>query len=330
MSLICLPYPLLRQIAGNLDIHSASNFATTVRTFQEPAETRIWRKIKFNSGDLAGTIWRRQLEKGPATSTNRLSEHQRSLDVILKLVTTTPSRAAAVRDLEFYLPSDIPTELVELLDRVSRGLEELFIQLPPSLLTMIPRAGSLSVHLIFDELRSTFALRVCRLKVHYDWEKMVTSLLQKAPNLRELHVRNHCSEPIPSSRPLSTEILSSIPNLSILTTFIFEDSLQKHSPLLAAVVERAPNLQKVVLRDHAFQYRPPFDDALLIALSRLQHLDSLEIIGACLDVSNDLAGFHAVEETSVLWVVGMMADRRVSHSSCCVSIPMLMSLISIR
>lgn len=310
MSLDTLPYEILHQIAHHLDSKSASHFAVTARTFQLPAESSVWRKISLTHGDLSGAVWRRQLEEDTATSTNWLSDSRRALDVLLEIVSTSHRRASYIRRLELYLPpAQITADLIELLTRIAKSLEEILVQLPPTADTPQPRFGFISTSRLFESLETPLrALRRCHLDVHNGWQRIGLSLFRNAPNLQDVHVRNHSREPLPASDLSQTR--HAVPDLDHLVSLTFEESHEEYVPLMAAIIERAPALRTVALLDHSSRSRRACDDPLVTAMSKLQHIVRLDISPVFLDAINGSIGFDSVEELGVLWTVAMMEERQ--------------------
>jgi hypothetical protein len=321
-SLTDLPNEVLRHIASHLDARSATKLARTSTHCHEPADANLWRVLTVTDrsplppasplpietsaagtyGDQHVLVSTLKAGQQPAPTASYVVRKT------LKKLERLPWRSGQVRVLDIDLIHNTPPELVDLIARVSGGLKELSLRTPVYFAAM-SNGTFRSSYEIFDHLRTPlYALRHVTVDVNDHFSETLTRLLSLAPNIQHLHIHSYVRTP--STAPIAPiPVLNAVCLLPRLTELIVEDIHPSSVPAIQALVAQARRLRHVSLRDHAMRYRPLRRDPLLVALSRLDDLHTLEMSSACFDPICESGGFDRVEQLSITWDVTALESR---------------------
>ncbi|WVQ79779.1 hypothetical protein IAT38_001879 [Cryptococcus sp. DSM 104549] len=322
-TLTSLPAEILFGITSHLDPRSSVQLSQACHTLQQPAESRVWHRIRLTHCNTIGNSFAPPDTELPEADAQREAELRRThvgawslssqklVKHLTRVLDSAPWRRTYVRELDLELQHAVPLEVVSLVRSLGNVLEDLRILLPtmlPGLVTPSELPGFTSVVGVFMSLPGQLtALKRVRISIQSDWHDTIFAILRVAPNLEVLHIENHLLS-TKTFKPYNPDI-DRLPLIPSLKTLITQESHTCFGPTLTAIVESAPNLETVALRDPALLWRPDEEDALLRALGAHERLKTLEVTSNCFDSLCEPGGFQAVEELSVMWGVAAMKAR---------------------
>ena len=290
-----LPTEVLGMVASYLDLHSAISFSLASRYFRQPADSRLWRHVSVPITSIGSHPTRThsipRLDQpgiGPQDLSTQTEISRTVFKYLIKLFEGVPWRRGMVRKLDLTFLPTVPKELVEVIQRVSGGLEELNM----SCIEHEKYDGHEHHDNVFATLtKPLLALRRVKFDLLDQQNTALQALFRLAPNLRSIHLVNR-----PTSTSPPFENLPALVNLHKLTVEISST----HNLPLTQIIRVAPNLKWVSILDNAVGSQPQADDATLEALGQLQDLKDLEVTSACLH-SLAAGGFESVEDLTVVW-----------------------------
>jgi hypothetical protein len=263
-SLDTLPLEILLHIASFLDVRSALALAQTASALTDPAESRIWRDLVISRPRLH-TDWVEAL----LTRTSKTADAQAKMAGIppaveaygivrfyLDALQARPSRRGYVRNITLDDRQRIPLNFGRLLDMVSASVRELHLS-PAAMSLTRGREHYMSPLDLFRSVTAPLTgLRKVSITITSSWHATVSSLLTAAPNLVVLRLWDRLAPSELRDSRVLVGLPWEIPPLPRMEQLIVDDMNEAFGPLLALVVEHAPGLQGVVIRDQGFKWRP--------------------------------------------------------------------------
>lgn len=299
MNLLDLPQEVIRIISTHLDPPSATSLSLTCHQLQEPAESNLWYHISLTQSDIAEEVSGLRPIQDWGTVANARAGRTVTRRA-LGYLKGARWRSGMVRVLEQDVRRDIPGEVGAMFDAVAGGLEDLKLRSGPPKSIASHMVGFTTMYGLFSSLtKPLVSLRRVSLDVQEYWDGTVIALLQIAPNLRSLRVRTHGAY-VANFDSAATPYQIVVASLPKLEEFIVDGIIPSIN--LPAIITQAPNLRYVAIRKVAglLKWQPSTDNRLLVALSKLQDLQKLEVPSACLGMI-EMGGFERVEGLTVEW-----------------------------
>jgi hypothetical protein len=307
LSLVNLPSEVVRHICAYLEKRDAVELSVANSTLRPFAEETIWRSISTND-TLAPYRELRQpyTSISPVGATigiagpdqSRLDMPKSSTCQLRQLILAYPPRQIYLKHLALQFRFDTPADLDELLIAVGPTLHSL--EWRTSGPAFYASASMLAGLRVFERLDGRLTnLKRLYMTIRTDWTLTMLAIAQAAPNLEELQVNSHprlirnvsptCTGPLP---------VTSMPRLRSLIVGNMEESFV---PLLTSLIRGSKIIQRVVLEDYSFTWRPDRGDSLIHALAASTALERLTISSTLVDALEHAEGFEAVKKLSIQW-----------------------------